>query len=190
MSVSLRRCTPLTRLPSPLLWIFLFFADVLDVCAGSIAFLRQCETDGSVPSSNVESLQDAVLALGDAFDVDPDAEDVRKAPGLMHMYEAYTASSATTQEPKQEQKKQPTAEDKAHAEQLKAEGNAAIAQRLYSTAVDKYTQAIALDEGNAVYWSNRAAAWGALGEHGKAVGDAERAVKVDGGFVRGWSRLG
>lgn len=160
--------------------------------ARSIAFLRQCETDGSVPSSNVESLQDAVLALGDAFDVDPDAEDVRNAPGLIHMYQAYTASSAsTTQEPKQEQKKQPpTAEDKARAEQLKAEGNAAIAQRLYSTAVDKYTQAIALDEGNAVYWSNRAAAWGALGEHGKAVADAERAVKVDGGFVRGWSRLG
>ncbi|GHJ89601.1 hypothetical protein NliqN6_6003 [Naganishia liquefaciens] len=171
-----------------------------------IAFLRQCETDGSVPSANVESLQDAVLALGDAFDVDADSEEVKTATGLKTMYDAYVASntnasaSSTRSQQQQQQQQQPqasakttkqvSAADKARAESLKAEGNAAIAQRLYSSAVDKYSQAIALDEGNAVYWSNRAAAWGALGEHAKAVKDAERAVEVDAGFVRGWSRLG
>lgn len=151
----------------------------------------------------MESLQDAVLALGDAFEVDPDSEEVGAGAGLMDIYNAYvansnkstTGSTASTQQqtetkPETEPKQDPSPADKARAESLKAEGNAAIAQRLYSSAVDKYTQAIALDPRNAVYWSNRAAAWGALGEHGKAVGDAERAVEVDAGFVRGWSRLG
>lgn len=135
------------------------------------------------------------MALGDAFDVDADEA---KGEGLMSIYEAYlanksstgsTTTGSTASQP-QAAKKTVSAADKTAAEQLKAEGNALISQRLYSSAIDKYTQAIALDPGNAVYWSNRAAAWGAMGEHGKAVQDAEEAVRVDEGFGRGWSRLG
>ncbi|KAJ9116776.1 hypothetical protein QFC24_006667 [Naganishia onofrii] len=96
-----------------------------------------------------------------------------------------TAKDATTAS-----NKEPTASDKSQAEALKAEGNALITRRLYSSAIEKYTAAIALDPGNAVYYSNRAAAWGAMGEHAEAVKDAEEAVKRDPGFGRGWSRLG
>lgn len=99
-----------------------------------------------------------------------------------------TAKDATTTA--SSTNKEPTASDKSQAEALKAEGNALITRRLYSSAVEKYTAAIALDPGNAVYYSNRAAAWGAMGEHAEAVKDAEEAVKRDPVFGRGWSRLG
>ncbi|KAJ9092206.1 hypothetical protein QFC21_006952 [Naganishia friedmannii] len=98
-----------------------------------------------------------------------------------------TAKDATTAS---STNKEPAASDKSQAEALKAEGNALITRRLYSSAIEKYTAAIALDPGNAVYYSNRAAAWGAMGEHAEAVTDAEEAVKRDPGFGRGWSRLG
>ena len=64
-----------------------------------------------------------------------------------------------------------------------------MGQKLYDSAVDQYTRAIKLDR-NPVYYSNRAAAWSGLGEHEKAVEDAERALAIDPKFARGYSRLG
>lgn len=80
-------------------------------------------------------------------------------------------------------------EIKAEAEQLKTKGNALMGQRLYDSAIEQYTQAIALDP-NPVYYSNRAAAWGGLGKHEKAVEDAESAISIDPKFAKGYSRLG
>lgn len=81
------------------------------------------------------------------------------------------------------------ADKKAEAEGLKAKGNALMGQKLYDSAIEHYTQAIALDP-NPVYYSNRAAAWGGLGKHEKAVEDAESAISIDPKFAKGYSRLG
>jgi small glutamine-rich tetratricopeptide repeat-containing protein alpha len=78
---------------------------------------------------------------------------------------------------------------KAAAEALKAKGNALMSQKLYDSAIEQYTDAIKLDS-NPVYYSNRAAAWGGLGEHGKAVEDAEMAIELDPKFSKAYSRLG
>jgi len=78
---------------------------------------------------------------------------------------------------------------KAAAEALKAKGNALMSQKLYDSAIEQYTDAIKLDS-NPVYYSNRAAAWGGLGEHGKAVEDAEKAIELDPKFSKAYSRLG
>lgn len=64
-----------------------------------------------------------------------------------------------------------------------------MSQKLYDSAITSYTEAISLAP-NPVYFSNRAAAWGALGEHGKAADDAQRAIDLDPNFVKGYSRLG
>jgi tetratricopeptide (TPR) repeat protein len=64
-----------------------------------------------------------------------------------------------------------------------------MGQKLYDSAIEQYTQAIEVDA-NPVYFSNRAAAWGALGEHEKAVEDATRAIELDPKFAKGFSRLG
>lgn len=64
-----------------------------------------------------------------------------------------------------------------------------MSQKLYESAIEKYSEAIKLDA-NPVYYSNRAAAWGGLGEHDKAVEDAEKAIELDEGFAKAYSRLG
>lgn len=179
----------------------------------SITFLRASETNNSVPEDSLESLQVAQQCLADAFGLDPDSvEDEEKyavPEGLQGVWEKFqTSQSGGKTESKQPEStkpeptpsssaaaatsanKTPSAQDKTKAEQLKAEGNALISARQYSTAIEKYSQAISLDPSNAVYYSNRAAAWGAMGEHDEAVKDAERAVERDAGFVRGYSRLG
>ncbi|KAJ9090963.1 hypothetical protein QFC20_007774 [Naganishia adeliensis] len=174
-----------------------------------ITFLRTSESNNSVPEDSLESLQVAQQCLADAFGVDPDsAEDARRygagcPDGLEGVWDAYLETQGEKVESKTEPsvpspaaaQQQPTtttpsAADKQRAESLKAAGNALISAKQYSTAIEKYSQAIALDPSNAVYYSNRAAAWGAMGEHDEAVKDAERAVELDAGFVRGYSRLG
>lgn len=53
-------------------------------------------------------------------------------------------------------------ENKTRAEQLRADGNALYVRNDFTAARSKYTQAIKLDDGNAVLYSNRAATYIAL----------------------------
>ena len=57
-------------------------------------------------------------------------------------------------------------------------------------AIKSYTEAIKLDPTNAVYYSNRAAAYSSKNEHSSAVLDAEKAIEVDPSFVKAYHRLG
>jgi small glutamine-rich tetratricopeptide repeat-containing protein alpha len=84
----------------------------------------------------------------------------------------------------------PSAADKAKAEKHKQDGNNFIASKEYNRAIDAYTEAIALDPNNPVYYSNRAAAWSSTGDHAIAADDAEMAIAVDPKFVKAYSRLG
>ena len=84
----------------------------------------------------------------------------------------------------------PSADNKTAAEKLKASGNSYMSSKNYDAAIDAYTQAVALDPTNAVYFSNRAAAYSSKGEHASAVADAEKALEVDPSFVRAYHRLG
>lgn len=84
----------------------------------------------------------------------------------------------------------PSAADKEQAEKHKQTGNNLMASKDYQGAIDAYTEAIALDPNNPVYYSNRAAAWTSLGDHAVAVDDAEMAIAVDPKFVKAYSRLG
>lgn len=79
--------------------------------------------------------------------------------------------------------------DKARAAQAKEYGNQAFAAQQYDTAVRHFTDAIALSE-EAVFYSNRAAAYQALGQHRNAAEDAKRVVAIDKSWVKGWIRLG
>ncbi|GER56495.1 serine/threonine-protein phosphatase 5 [Striga asiatica] len=65
------------------------------------------------------------------------------------------------------------------AEELKLLANEAFKAHKYSQAVDLYTQAIELNEDNAVYWANRAFAHTKLEEYGSAIQDATRAIEID-----------
>jgi small glutamine-rich tetratricopeptide repeat-containing protein alpha len=65
-----------------------------------------------------------------------------------------------------------------------------MATKDYPTAIDLYTQALGLHPGNAIFLSNRAAAYSAARDHESARADAEAAVKIDPKYTKAWSRLG
>ena len=76
------------------------------------------------------------------------------------------------------------------SDNLKSQGNAAMAKKDYATAISFYTKALDIAPANPIYLSNRAAAYSASQEHKKAADDAELAVAADPKYVKAWSRLG
>ncbi|KAM5536003.1 hypothetical protein V8D89_010261 [Ganoderma adspersum] len=80
--------------------------------------------------------------------------------------------------------------NKTRAEQLKADGNALYVRNDFSAARSKYTQAIKLDDNNAVLYSNRAATYIALKQYLDAAKDARKAVDLDPKNGKAWARLG
>lgn len=98
-----------------------------------------------------------------------------------------TASSSSASTSKS---KTPSPADRAQADKFKQSGNAQMTSKKYDDAIESYNEAIALDPTNAVYYSNRAAAFSSKGDHLSAVGDAEQAILVDPKFVKAYHRLG
>ncbi|KAM7503006.1 hypothetical protein LguiB_001910 [Lonicera macranthoides] len=76
------------------------------------------------------------------------------------------------------------------AEDIKLLANEAFKAHKYSQAIDLYTQAIALNSENAVYWANRALAHTKLEEYGSAIQDATKAVEIDRKYSKGYYRRG
>lgn len=76
------------------------------------------------------------------------------------------------------------------AERLKVLANEAFKANKYSLAIDLYSQAINENEGNAVYWANRAFAHTKLEEYGSAIQDATRAIEIDPKYSKGYYRRG
>ena len=69
-------------------------------------------------------------------------------------------------------------------------GNSAVARKDYAAAIEHYTQALAITPDNKIYLSNRAAAYSQSGQHSLAAADALKAVEIDPGYAKAWSRLG
>ncbi|KAK3390603.1 hsc70 cochaperone [Podospora didyma] len=161
-------------------------------------FLSTSLTDGTLQADESDSIDVAINCISEAFGVDPsDKAAVSAAVGTQNLHQIYSvyeklknaapktgtsAPSSSTSAPTDEQKKQ--------AEGLKSKGNAAMAQKDYATAIDFYTQALAVNPGNAVFLSNRAAAHSAARDHESAKADAEAAVAIDPKYTKAWSRLG
>ncbi|KAI0830788.1 TPR-like protein [Trametes gibbosa] len=77
----------------------------------------------------------------------------------------------------------------ARVEQLKAEGNALHLKGDHAAARLKYTEAIKLDDTNAVLYANRAAAYIALKQYLDAGKDAQKATRIDPTYGKAWARL-
>lgn len=156
-----------------------------------------------------------VQCIGEAFGVNPDDEEQVKRLSikpatLSNLFDVFlktkskisqpsastSTSSGTPSKPESESEpagwasKKATDTEKAEAEKLKASGNAFMSSKQYDKAIEAYTKAIALDGNNAVFYSNRAAAYSSKGEHSKAVDDAQSAIRIDPLFTKGYNRLG
>lgn len=76
------------------------------------------------------------------------------------------------------------------AEKWKNAGNTALARKDLNAAVSFYTLATVRCPKNAVYLTNRAAAYFRLNKFAEAEQDAKAAVDVDPGYAKAWSWLG
>ncbi|OJI97554.1 hypothetical protein ASPVEDRAFT_36977 [Aspergillus versicolor CBS 583.65] len=165
-----------------------------------IDFLNTSVKDGTLTTDDAESIEIAQSCIADTFKVDPSDEAAMKealgGQSLASIYSVYEklrnkggAAGSSSAEPQAEKKPQagtPTPE----SDKLKSEGNAAMARKEYSTAIDLYTKALAIAPANPIYLSNRAAAYSASGKPEKAAEDAEVATTVDPKYSKAWSRLG
>lgn len=167
-----------------------------DLATSIIKFLQASVADKTVSEDFSESIDVAIDCIADAFEVNKaDAEGVDQKLGgsLLQLVNGSSGngSKATTGA---KASVPPTAnvsaETKAQADALKAEGNKAMAGKDFTLAIDKYTQAIDLDGSNVVYLSNRAAAYSSASQHAQAVADAKRALELDPNFAKAYSRLG
>lgn len=80
--------------------------------------------------------------------------------------------------------------EKLAAESFKNQGNEYMKQDKYKEAFDSYSQAINIDNNNAIYYSNRAAASSKLGDHNAALRDCQEAVEIDSSYSKAYGRMG
>ncbi|KGQ08176.1 Small glutamine-rich tetratricopeptide repeat-containing protein 2 [Beauveria bassiana D1-5] len=176
-------------------------------------FLSTSSTDGTLTADDKDSIDVAVNCIAESFKVDPtDKAAVASAIGAQNLLQIYSvyevaksrnnpaaSASASASTPAAAAAATPASEEaapaiseekKREADGLKSQGNAAMAQKDYTTAIDLYTQALALHPRNAVFLSNRAAAHSAAKDHASAKTDAEAAVAIDPAYTKAWSRLG
>ncbi|KAF8422050.1 hsc70 cochaperone, partial [Tirmania nivea] len=171
-----------------------------------IDFLNKSGTDGTLPTEEAESISVATQIIADAFKIDPSdtaaMADALGGQSLLSIYSVFekmkgrAATKPTT--PTQPaaaptpptSAPSPTPEQKAEADALKGQGNAAMAKKDYPTAIDLYTKALGLTPGNPIFLSNRAAAYSASRQHQQAAMDAQAAVDADPSYSKAWSRLG
>ncbi|ODA79373.1 hypothetical protein RJ55_04966 [Drechmeria coniospora] len=78
----------------------------------------------------------------------------------------------------------------ATADELKALGNKAIAEKNFDDAIDKFTQAIALQPENHILYSNRSAAHASKKQWAEALKDAEKTTEIKADWAKGWGRKG
>ncbi|KAH6773255.1 translocon at the outer membrane of chloroplasts 64-V [Perilla frutescens var. hirtella] len=76
------------------------------------------------------------------------------------------------------------------AELLKEKGNTAYKGKQWNKAVSYYTEAIKLNDANATYYSNRAAAYLELGCYQQAEEDCSKAISLDKKYVKAYLRRG
>jgi len=164
-----------------------------------IDFLSSSLEDGTLAADDRASIEVAQSCISESFKVDP--TDAIGGQNLLQIYGVYeklkvktptgsgtnaagekVATPAATTAPTDAQKKE--------AEGLKSQGNAAMAQKNYPSAIELYSKALVMVPNNPIFLSNRAAAYSASKDHESARADAEAAVAADPKYTKAWSRLG
>lgn len=101
-----------------------------------------------------------------------------------------TASSASTTTRTPKVRKKATEAEKLAAESFKNQGNDLMRQDKYKEAYDSYSQAIDIDDNNAIYYGNRAAASSKLGNLQATIDDCQEALEIDPNYSKAYGRLG
>lgn len=152
-----------------------------------IQFLSDQLQNGNLSNDASESLEVAIQCLEQAYNIKHD--DVNMTARLQVNESLLDIFNSATKN-QQARKTEASDENKANAEQLKAEGNNLMKAEKYKEALECYTQAVSLDGSNAVYYCNRAAAYNHLGNYKAAIDDCDTALKIDPSYSKAYGRKG
>ncbi|XP_029943118.1 small glutamine-rich tetratricopeptide repeat-containing protein alpha [Salarias fasciatus] len=152
-----------------------------------IQFLHQQLRAGNLSAGAQESLEVAVQCLETAFEVSTDDQSLAVPLTLPEIFAAATSTSSSSS---QANNNSLSEEQQAEAERLKSDGNDQMKVENFSAAVSFYSQAIAINPHNAVYYCNRAAALSKLGNYSGAVQDCEQAINIDPQYSKAYGRMG
>jgi len=86
--------------------------------------------------------------------------------------------------------KEASEDGKKRAEELKKKGNGQLQAGELNGALDLYSQAISIYNGNAVFFANRSVCYCRLKQYEKAILDAMESIELDPDYVKGYNRLG
>lgn len=120
----------------------------------------------------------------------------QQATGTTTNTSAQQSSTTSTEAPTPQASAPPKVRKKATpsemlaAESFKNRGNDCMKQEEYKEAYDYYTQAIEIDNNNAIYYSNRAAASAKLGNHQAALSDCQESIEIDPNYSKAYGRMG
>eukprot|EP00117_Sycon_ciliatum_P050136 scpid94220/ scgid35429/ Small glutamine-rich tetratricopeptide repeat-containing protein alpha; Alpha-SGT len=148
------------------------------------SLMRLLEDDCNKCTSDVrESLEVAMQCIGEVYGVQ--SQDQHQASRLGVQFDLQTVFDKAA-----EKECTLTEEQKAEAQLLKEKGNDLLRKGEFQQAVDMYSKAIAVDRNNAIYFSNRAAAYAKLQQHDRVVEDCQEAIRIDPAYSKAHSRLG
>ncbi|XP_063068865.1 small glutamine-rich tetratricopeptide repeat-containing protein beta [Engraulis encrasicolus] len=151
-----------------------------------VQFLREQTQKGSLSSDEQESLEVAIQCLENTYKISPSDCHLAAPQPLTEIFLNSLLKNDILTSPETT----PSPEDIERAEQLKNEGNNHMKEENFASAVDCYTKAIDLDQRNAVYYCNRAAAHSKLGHYTEATVDCERAIAIDHTYSKAYGRMG
>lgn len=150
-------------------------------------FLDHQSESGGHQNDVRESIEVAHQCLASAFDVNPeDRARLETTPDLLTLFANCVGETAHPEASRQAA----DGDTKAKAEQLKNQGNEFVKQNDHLQAIKCYTEAISLDPNNAIYYSNRAAAYNKLEKYAEAIADCNAAIAIDPSYSKAYSRKG
>jgi len=145
-----------------------------------IKFLKTELESQRLGEEGTEALEVAVQCLETAYNT----EGVTSNDDLLAIYRSAAPTAAGNLYPKLSEVNKEMAEGK------KVEGNDYMREGKFHQAIASYTAAIDVDPNNAIYYSNRAAAYAKLNDNKMSIADCEKALKIDPTYSKAYGRMG
>lgn len=164
-------------------------ADIKRLVFSIIEFFDDQIVSGDLSEDALESLEVAKQCLETAYSLNLSTDtEYRVSRSLLDIFNQSVGKNEGLQP--RVPTRQATDEEKAEAEKLKSQGNDLMKQEKYDDAIDYYSKAITLDGRNAVFYSNRAAAYSKVNEHEKSIEDCKVAIAIDPQYSKAYGRMG
>jgi len=154
-----------------------------------IKFLKTELQNERHDAEGAEAIEVAVQCLENAYS----AEGITSELDLLTIYESAVSTAA---QPPLSGNNLPSMYpdasqvNKEMAESKKVLGNDLMREGKFNEAIMSYTSAIDFDRNNAIYYSNRAAAYAKLNDNTNSIADCEKALKIDPSYSKAYGRMG